>query len=113
MNPRGPNMASTIAKTKDGIRRLNTKVYNENGHFAVQLYSTVVYDETANTLTLSNGGWITPTTTSRIEQALRHRGIEGHVFIKNGEMFFRAPGMSRTPFADGKCLLSLINGQVA
>ncbi len=106
-------MASRIANTKDGIRRLNTKVYNENGHFAVQLYSTVVYDETADTLTLNSGGWTTPTTVSRIGQALAHRGIKGYVNIKNGEMFFTCDLLGRVPFVDGKLSLSLHNGQVA
>lgn len=80
-------MARSIANTPNGIRKLNTKVWDDNGHFAVKLYDTVVYDETATTITLNNGGWVTPTTTSRIHQALIHRGHSNRVNIKNGQMF--------------------------
>lgn len=80
-------MASTIAKTPTGIRKLNTRIWDDNGHFAVQLYNTVVYEEDQHRITLRHGGWITPTTTSRITQALRYRGIPSHVNIKGGEMF--------------------------
>lgn len=80
-------MASTYAKTKDGIRRLNTKVYDDNGHFSVQLYATVVYDETKEKIVLNNGGWVTPTTTSRINQALVHQGHDYGVSIMKGVMY--------------------------
>ena len=93
-------MASTIAKTRDGIRRLNTKVFNDNGHFAVQLYATVVYDETRDHIVLAHGGWVTPTTASRINQALHHRGVDGGVNIKNGELFYNGK-----PFVNGEYVI--------
>lgn len=93
-------MAATFAKTRDGIRRLNTKVWNDNGHFSVQLYATVVYDETPERITLADGGWATATTVSRITQALRHRGIEGHVNLKLGRLYFNGK-----PFVDGKYVI--------
>jgi len=79
-------MASTIAKTVDGIRRLNTKVEAMGDQFYVTLYETMVYSEDKYSITLNSGGWITPTTTSRIRQALRHRGHPHNVNIKNGVM---------------------------
>ena len=99
-------MARTIANTKDGIRRLNTKVWDDNGHFAVKLYATVVYDETRETITLNNGGWVTPTTTSRINQALAHRGFtECGVFIKGGEMYFQRGANPAIAFKENKFVM--------
>jgi hypothetical protein len=109
----GYAMANTIANTKDGIRRHNTKVWDDNGHFAVRLYSTVVYDETRDLLVLNNGGFVTPTTTSRIHQALIHRGIKGNVNIKNRKMFFTCESLGTIPFVNGKLELHLVDGQVA
>lgn len=80
-----------------GIRKLNTKIWDDNGHFMVQLYATVVYDETADKIVLRNGGWVTPTTGSRINQALRHRNRTENVNIKNGEMFCNGK-----PFVNGE-----------
>ncbi len=80
-------MASTIAKTPTGIRKLNTKIWDDNGHFSVKLYETIVYDETHDTITLDNGGWVTMTTTSRMNQAFNHRGHSHGVNIKNGVMY--------------------------
>lgn len=79
-------MARSYANTKDGIRRLNTKVTSEAGCFSVRLYATTVYAESGGYILLNHGGWVTPTTTSRIHQALRHRGHMNNVNIKNGVM---------------------------
>lgn len=97
-------MASTIAKTPTGIRKLNTKVWNDNGHFMVQLYATVVYDETADKIVLKNGGWVTTTTTSRINQALAHRGFSNRVGIRKGEMVLWCT-RSFVPFQNGELIL--------
>lgn len=94
-------MAKRHANTKDGIRRLNTRVYQNNGHFSVQLYSTVVYDETRDRIVLDNGGWITPTTVSRINQAFDHRGIDVGVKIIKGKMYFVTGDLSRPLPFDG------------
>jgi hypothetical protein len=80
-------MARTIANTKDGIRRLNTRVSETDKGLTVQLYDTVVYQETSTTITLNHGGWVTPTTGSRIHQALRHMGHMNNVNIKNRQMY--------------------------
>lgn len=91
-----------------GIRKLNTRVYQDNDHFAVQLYATVVYDETRERLVLDNGGWVTPTTVSRINQAIDHRGFSdlGHVRIIRGQMYFQSITVS-VPFVGGKFVLDL------
>lgn len=93
-------MSSMIAKTKTGIGKKATKISSENGHFTVQLYATVVYDETAETVTLANGGWATPTTRQRINSALAHRGFMPTCYIKYGEMFYRGK-----KFVDGKLVI--------
>lgn len=100
-------MASMIAKTKTGIGTTGTKIWNDNGHFAVQLYATVVYDETRETITLNNGGWVTPTTVRRINQAFKHRGHLGVVFIRNGEMYFRRGDNPALPFKDQKFVVEV------
>ena len=97
-------MPSTLAKTSDGIGRCNTKVWNDNGHFSVQLWNTVVYHETQEGLiTLDNGGWITPTTARRMNQALLYRGMPGSVRIKNGQMFY-----GERPFDGSKLILDAL-----
>lgn len=93
-------MAHTYANTKDGIRRLNTRVFETEQGMTVELYGMVVYQETPETITLNNGGWVTATTSSRIHQALRHRGHKNNVNIKNREMF-----CDGKPFVDGKYVI--------
>lgn len=105
-------MASTIAKTKTGIGNGNTKIWNDNGHFAVQLHGTVVYDETRETITLNNGGWITPTTTRRINQALIHRGFGNRVAIRKGEMVLLCTNCA-VPFMGDRLVLDRSNAEVA
>lgn len=80
-------MARTYANTKDGICRLNTKVVDGGEEFFVELYQTLVYHEMKDRIVLRHGGWVTPTTASRIHQALRHRGHMNNVNIKNRKMF--------------------------
>lgn len=101
-------MAHTIAKTSTGIRKLNTRIWNDNGHFMVQLYETVVYDEGYDTITLNNGGYVTPTTVSRMVQALRHRGHDVRVNIKNGEMVWQSPCGNPQKFVDGKAVIKKV-----
>jgi hypothetical protein len=96
-------MAANFAKTRDGIRRLNTKVWNDNGHFSVKLYATVVYDETRDHIILAHSGWVTPTTASRINQALAHRGVGGHVNIKNGALLYNGK-----PFTNGEYVIDRV-----
>lgn len=97
-------MASTIAATKTGIGR-KAHIYQDNGHFAVQLYATVVYDETAHTVTLRHGGWVTPTTARYINQAFTHRGIDAGVYIRRGEMFLHC-ATGEFPFENGEAVLT-------
>lgn len=94
-------MARRIAKTKTGIGRKATKIYDDNGRFAVQLYSTVVYEEIRDEITLRNGGWPTPTTSQRINSALAYRGFPMGVYIKDGQMFYKG-----TPFNSGVLTLT-------
>lgn len=79
-------MPRTIAKTQTGIGNLNTNIWTGEEYFQVQLYSTIVYDEQKDKITLRHGGWVTPTTSRRIRQVLRYRGHNHRVNIKNGVM---------------------------
>lgn len=81
-------MPSLIAKTTTGIGNLNTRINNNVGEWSVTLYDTLIYAETDKTITLNNGGWITPTTVRRMNQALTHRGYKPLVRIKKGQMFY-------------------------
>lgn len=97
-------MAHKIAKTSTGIRKLNTKIYqgelDGKEYFQVRLYSTVVYDEWPDRIRLRHGGWVTPTTASRLRQALMYRGRSEHVDIKNGQMFCNGK-----PFVNGEFVI--------
>lgn len=97
-------MASRIAKTETGIGR-KAKIWNDNGHFAVQLHSTVVYDETAESITLNNGGWITPTTVRYMNQALAHRGFQEGAVIRKGEMFLMSGTGDLMPFENNRIVI--------
>lgn len=108
-------MASMIAKTKTGIGKtgigkLNTKVWEDNGHFMVQLYDTVVYDEdrTNGKLTLNTGGWSTHTTARRINQAFAYRGVSNRVGIRKGVMVLYCHSSSEfVSFENGKLVIEL------
>lgn len=98
-------MSSTLAKTATGIGKGNTKIWNDNGAYAVQLHDTMIYIETRDSITLNNGGWVTPTTARRMNQVLNHREVMGTVSIKNRVMQFNG-----TPFkADGTFSIKKVN----
>ena len=100
-------MPSTLAKTKTGIGS-QAKIWNDNGHFMVQLHSTVVYDENNLIVKLNNGGWITQTTARYMTQALRHRNIDGYVAIRKGVMVYGAQGIDEKPFDGNTFVIPLI-----
>lgn len=80
-------MPTTIAKTPTGIGR-KAQIWQGDNYFQVRLYATMVYEENRakGTLTLDNGGWVTPTTARYINQALAHRGSSSFVGIRKGVM---------------------------
>lgn len=75
----------------------NTKVWVDNGHYAVQLHDTVIYDETKKSITLDHGGFVTTLTARRMNEVLDHREVMGHVTMQHGKMFF-----NDAPFTEGK-----------
>lgn len=99
-------MASKIAKTLTGIGRTGTKIVRGEhaDTFAVWLYDTLVYFETQTPgkIILSSGGWATPTTARRMNQALLYRGFAflGDVRIKDGDLFF-----NNSPFVNGSLVI--------
>lgn len=107
-------MPSTIAKTKTGIGR-QAKIWNDNGHFAVQLHSTVVYDEADGKITFNNGGWVTPTTVRYMNQAFNYRHPEMKnnkgICIHKGQMqFVEWLGVGKalyTPFVEDKLTIEV------
>lgn len=105
-------MPKSIADTIDGICRFHTRVYETEQGITVQLYDTVVFQQTPDRLLLNTGGFATATTASRIHQALIHRGIKGHVNVKGGKMYFTCESLGTIPFVDNKLELWLNDGQV-
>jgi hypothetical protein len=99
-------MPSTIAKTSTGIGKGNTQVYTDGKSYEVVLYSTRIYIENGKTISFDNGGWITPTTTRRMNQVIRHRGtLRGSVSIKGGTMVYTDENGKRFPFEADKLTL--------
>lgn len=96
-------MAANIAKTKTGIGR-QAVVTQRQGLFEVKLYSTYIYSEEADKITLDNGGWITATTARYISQALAYRGISNRVCIRKGEMVLLCT-RSVVPFKNGRLVM--------
>lgn len=110
-------MASRLARTSNGIGTTSTRVWNDNGHFTVQLHSTVVYDETRERVLLNNGGWITPTTVRRMNQALEHREFKADVRILKGRMFYGNEPFQGSELSFNKCsecrdrAITFVNGR--
>lgn len=106
-------MASTIAKTKTGIGR-KAKIWEGENYFQVRLYETMVYEENRDegTLTLNNGGWVTPTTARYINQALAYRGSSNRVAIRKGEMVLLCT-RSVVLFENGRLVIELQRSKAA
>lgn len=68
-----------ILPKSGGIRPYNTTVAEESGVTRVTLYQTVVatYDRPAGIVTLNTGGYDTPTTFRRMNEALHFWGLVG------------------------------------
>jgi hypothetical protein len=66
------------------------------------LYSTVIYRETEDTITLDNGGWVTATSARKMNQMLDAREVMGRVTIRKGQMFFNDAPFIGTRFVAKK-----------
>lgn len=104
-------MAHTIAKTKTGIGR-QAVITDRSGLFEVKLYQTYIYSEEGNTLTLDNGGWVTPTTVRYMNQALAYRGSSNRVAIRKGEMVLLCT-RSVVLFENGRLVIELQRSKAA
>jgi len=70
------------------IGKNNTVIIKEDGYLKVILHSTTIYKERDNVLILNNGGWVTLTTTRRMNQVLNDFGHSNlRVFRRNGDMY--------------------------
>lgn len=96
-------MASLRAATNTGIGNGHTVTWNDNGHYSVRLYKTVIYDEAFGKIALDNGGWVTQTTARRMNQILLYRGQPASVRIRQGVMMFGS-----NPFVNGRLTIARI-----
>lgn len=76
------------------IGRVATTVRQDADCISVVYHSTEVfyYNKINDSITLNTGGWNTPTTKRRINQALFHFGFRGYyVFQKNYQWYLSTP----------------------
>lgn len=73
------------------ISRNNTTVRKTAERYSLTLHSTEIasVDLTNRICTVDNGGWVTPTTRTRITQFFREKGINAGVSINKGVMTLR------------------------
>lgn len=87
-------MAST--KVCNTLRELvrsynNTSFYNDGMADGIILHDTLIFkiDRSSRIITLNTGGWNTPTTRRRINEAFIASGLAGwFVYQKKGELYF-------------------------
>jgi len=85
------------------IGRTATSVKTDgNGNVQVRYHSTIVFERRGNEITVRHGGWVTPTTRTRINQAFSVYGIAACACIRNGELLIER--------FDGRPTLSVPNG---
>ena len=72
------------------ISKNNTTVRKTAERYSLTLHSTEIasVDLTNGVCTVGHGGWVTPTTRTRLTQFFREKGICAGVFIKKGIMTF-------------------------
>lgn len=75
---------SKVGKTATRIFKYDT------GQIRVKYHDTTVFHLVGPDMhvILSTGGWTTPTTRTRINQACAQFGVTGRAFIKNETMYF-------------------------
>ena len=72
----------------------NTAVMVNGDDLSVILHSTEVVKRVSGVITLKTGGWFTPTTKTRMQQASRQYGLGYNVFQKAGEWFVDWKGVT-------------------
>jgi hypothetical protein len=77
----------------------NTKIYEEDGYTVVKLWATEIVKFNDEHIILNNGGWNTPTTRQRMNQASDEFGLGFRVFQKDWEMLVEYDGIVR-PYED-------------
>lgn len=77
-----------------------TTAATENGTTRVTYHSTVVVAFDDKNIKLDSGGWLTPTTKTRMNQASNQFGLGFHVYQVNGSWFVMKDG-EKIKFKDG------------
>jgi spore coat protein U-like protein len=84
----------------------NTQVLGVGGlNQSVVLYKTCIVNTTANKITLDTGGFNTPTTKNRMNQASQELDLKYNVYSKKGIWFVSYRG-EELPFADNRISLN-------
>ena len=77
---------------KDKIGTHKTKVFTENGVTFVKYHDTKVVSFTEDTIYLNNGGFLTNTTKTRMNQASNQFNLGYRVYQKNFDWFVEHNG---------------------
>ena len=85
------------------IGRHATSTHSQHGVIYVTYHQTnvVAWDKDASTVTLNTGGWYTPTTKKRMNQASQQFGLGFHVFQKDFQWYVTTPNGEMALFNGG------------
>jgi len=84
------------------IGRTATTVVETDGNVQVKYHSTIVFERRGAQITVRHGGWVTPTTCRRINQAFSVYRVSAHARILKGELLIER--------FDGRPELTVPNG---
>ena len=84
------------------ISRNNTAILNRNGIREVILHGTIIVTVSDNEIILNNGGYVSSTTATRMNQVANEWNLGYGVSRKDGEMFVTYKGV-KLPF-DGNSI---------
>ncbi len=87
------------------ISRNNTRVTMTPGQTIVRLHGTDVVTFRPNEIILDNGGWVTSTTVTRMNQTSKQFGLGYYVSRKNGDMIVSYQGQAM-PFVGNSITLN-------
>ena len=89
---------------KDKIGTHKTKVFTENGVTFVKYHDTKVVSFTEDTIYLNNGGFLTNTTKTRMNQASNQFDLGFRVYQKNFDWFVEHNGKTYEFIGNSKTL---------
>jgi hypothetical protein len=76
-------------------RKGHTRISEENGNTRVSLWDTDIVRANKREIELNSGGWYTPTTKRRMNQASEELGLGYNVYQEDKEWFVSHRGQTR------------------